>query len=322
MTTATRRPPVALIALLAAITASGASMADTPPAFDGMRYADASVQADDRHDLLAVTTLSLPVGEHAWVQAAGGKARSAEPAAVRRPAILGLAVGAAGAGWQATLGATQRTASRFRQTDWASTLDWRHGGNVLGVDVTHRSSRASGSAEAAGAFGASSTVPVQARIAGSGGGLHGTLAVSDHVSVYAAVARNHYRSSTLQGGTTTAGGPLASNPLLARALLGGTSVVNRDEVALDRNALVGATWRGSRTALSAEVATGQVYDGGGTLRSVAVKAAVDVAPRWRATPGPRPRQRRPGRQGDLRVGGGHLTARDVGAGAAPRSQPR
>ena len=42
MTTATRRPPVALIALLAAITASsGASMADTPPANDGVRYADA-----------------------------------------------------------------------------------------------------------------------------------------------------------------------------------------------------------------------------------------------------------------------------------------
>lgn len=286
MTTSTRHPPVALIALLAAITASGASMADTPPANDGMRYVDASVQADNRHDLQAVTTLSLPVGDHAWVQAAGGRSRSAEPTAVRRPAVLGLAVGAAGAGWQATLGATRRAdASRFQQTDWASTLDWRHGGNVLGVDVTHRSSRAAGSAEVTGAFGASSTVPLQARIAGSGGGLHGTLAVSERVSLYAAVARNHYRNSLQQAGTTPAGGPLASNPLLARTLFGNTSVVNRDEVALDRNALVGATWRGSTTALSAEVATGRVHDNGGTLRSVAVKAAVDVAPGWRVTPG-------------------------------------
>ena len=233
-----------------------------------------------------MTTLSLPVGEHARVQAAGGKARSAEPAAVRRPAILGLAVGAAGAGWHATLGATQRTASRFRQTDWASTLDWRHGGNVLGVEVTHRSSRASGSAEAAGAFGASSTVPVQARIAGSGGGLHGTLAVSDHVSVYAAVARNHYRSSTLQGGTTTAGGPLASQPAA------GACPPRRHVRRQPRRSGARSQRPGGRDVARVEdgaLRRGRHRPGARRrrylLRSVAVKAAVDVAPGWRVTPG-------------------------------------
>ena len=276
----------ATFALLAAVAASGASLADTPPANDGMRFVNAGVQADNRHDLQAVTTISLPVGEHAWVQAAGGKSRSDEAFGVRRPAILGLAVGAAGADWQATLGATQRAdASRFRQTDWASALDWRHGADILGLDLTHRRSLASGSVEVAGALGASSSVPAQARLSGTGAGLHGTLAVGEHASVYAAVARNHYRSSTQQAGTTAPGGPLASNPVLAQALLGSTSVVNRDEVALDRSTLVGATWRWSKAALSAEVASGQVHDNAGTLRSVDVKAAIDAAPGWRVTPG-------------------------------------
>ncbi len=282
------RPPsaVAAIALVAAVVASGASVADTPPANDGMRYVNASAQADNQHDLQALTTISLPVGEHAWVQATGGTSRSKEAGGDRRPAILALAAGAAGPDWQATLVATQRTdASRFRQTDLASALDWRHAGNDLGLDLTHRRSLASGSVEVANAFGGSTAVPVQARIAGTGVGLHGTLAVGEHASVYAAIARNHYRSSSQQAGAATSGGPLASNPVLAQALFGGTSVVNRDEVALDRSALVGATWRWSRAAVSAEYATGQVHDNAGTLRSVDVKAAIDVAPGWRVTPG-------------------------------------
>jgi len=285
MRTSPRSPHAAArIALLAAIAASGASMADTP-ANAGMRFVDFSAQADDQHDLQAVTTLSLPVGEHAWVQASGGKSRSEQATGPRRPDILGLVVGAAGPAWQFTLGATQRAdANRFRQADWASALDWRHQGDILGLDLTHRRSLASGTVDITGALGASTAVPAQARIAGTGVGLHGTLAATEHLGVYAAVARNHYTSSTQQAAATT-GGPLASNPLLASALLGGASVVDRDEVALDRSALVGASWRWSRTALSAEYATGRVHDNGGTLRSVAVKAAVDVAPGWRVTPG-------------------------------------
>ncbi len=285
MTTPSRlTPAAALLALLAA--AAGPSVADTPPANDGMRFVDASVQADDRHDLQALTTISLPVGEHAWVQAGGGTSHSEEPAGPRRPGILALAAGIAASAWQFTLGATRRSdASRYRQTDWASSLEWHHDGNMLGLDLTHRRSLASGTVTVANALGASTAVPAQARISGTGAGLHGTLAVNEHASVYAAVAGSHYRSGTQQAGTTSSGGPLASNPLLASALLGDTSVVNRDEAALDRSALVGATWRWSRAAVSAEYATGRVHDDAGTLRSVDVKAAIDVAPGWRVTPG-------------------------------------
>jgi len=267
-------PAAALIVLLAA--ASAPSVADTPPANDGMRFVSVGVQADDRHDLLALTTLSLPVGERAWVQASGGRSRDMGVDGPRRPGILGLSVGAAGQQWQVTLGATRRDdASRLRQTDWASSIDWHRDGNVLGLDLTHRQSQAAGSVTVGGALGGTTTVPAQARLAGGGVGLHGTLALGEHASVYAAVASNHYRSST----------PQATTPALAQALFGGASVVNRDEAALDRSALVGATWRMSRAAVSAEYATGRVHDGAGTLRSVALKAAIDVAPGWRVMPG-------------------------------------
>lgn len=68
--------------------------------------------------------------------------------------------------------------------------------------------------------------------------------------------------------------------MFARALLGGTSVVNRDEAAT-----AGASYRWDKVALSGEYTTGQVRDNGGAMRSVELKADIDVAPGWRVAPG-------------------------------------
>ena len=276
----------AAITLLALTMAPGASWADSPATNEGMRYVSVGVQADGQHNQQALSTVSLPVGQHAWVQAGGGKSRSDQSAGGRRPGIFMGAAGVAGKALQLTLNTSQRSdGSRYRQTDWGSSLDLRHDGANVGLDVTHRRSQASGTVAMSNGQGGSTAVPAQARLSGTGFGVHGGLQVSEHLSVYAAAVRNHYKSTTLQTDPTTPGGLLAFNPVLAHALLGGSSVVNRDEVALDHDAQVGVTYRWSKVAVSGEYATGQVHDNAGAMRSVALKAAIDVAPGWRVAPG-------------------------------------
>ena len=271
-------PSTATLALLALAVAPTLARADTPPPNDGMRYVSVGGQADSQHDQQALAALSLPVGQNAWVQAGVGKARDSAAAGGRKPGIASVGAGVASRSVQFAVSATHRAdGGKYRQTDLASSLDWKHDGNVVGVDVTHRSSRATGTVASG-----SATVPAQARVAGTGVGLHGTLQACERVSVYGAVARNHYRGTT----TSTQATPGTPGGLLGLgSALGGTSIVNRDEAALARSALAGVTYRFDKVAVSGEYATGQVLDDGGTLRSVELKAAIDVAPGWRVAPG-------------------------------------
>jgi len=271
------RTPHATIVLLALATAPMAH-ADTAPPNAGMGFVSIGGQADSQHSQQALATLSLPVGRHAWVQAGAGQSRDSQQAGGRRPGVVTGAVGMAGSSAQLTLNAAHRAdGGKYRQTDVGSSLDWKQGGNVVGVDVTHRNSLATGTVTSS-----AGTSPARVRVAGTGLGLHGTLQASERVSVYGAVARNHYKSRTATTESTTPppGGLLGLAPVL-----GASSIVNRDEAALTRNALVGATYRFDKVAVSGEVASGQVLDNGGTLRSVELKAAIDVAPGWRVAPG-------------------------------------
>lgn len=270
-------PLRAPLALLALAIASTAARAETPPN-DGMQYVSVGGQADNKHDQQALAALSVTVGQHAWVQAGVGKSRDSVAAGGRKPGIASVGVGVASQSVQWTANATHRAdGGNYRQTDVASSLDWKHDGNVVGVDVTHRNSRATGNVASG-----STTTPAQERVAGTGVGLHGTLQASERVSIYGAVLRNHYKGTVTTTQTTpgTPGGLLGLG-----STLGSTSVVNRDEAMLDHSALAGATYRFDKVAVSAEYATGQVHDNGGALRSVELKAAVDVAPGWRLAPG-------------------------------------
>jgi len=285
--TPTSRPSCAAAAatLLALAAFPWPARADTPPANDGTRYVSAGAQADNHGNQQLLSTLSLPVGQHAWVQAGGGKSRSDAASGGRKPGIVTAGAGVAGKSLQLTVNTAQRfDGSRYRQSDIGSSLEWKQDGNAIGVDVTHRRSRATGTVAASNGLGGTTTLPAQARVTGTGVGVHGALQASEHVNVYGAVARNHYTTRTQQG-DPAAGGLLGSNPILARTLLGATSVVNRDEADLDHTATVGATYRWDKVAVSGEYTTGAVHDGGGALRSVDLKAAIDVAPGWRVAPG-------------------------------------
>ena len=271
----------ATLVLLAIAALPLAALADTPAPNADHRFVSVGAQADNRHNQEALTTLSLPVGTQAWVQAGAGKSRSDAQAGGYRPGIVDGAVGLTGRALQLTLSASHRAdGQRYRQTDVGSSLDWRHGDGNVGLDVSHRQSQATSN----GTSG-STTGPTRVKVAGNGVGVHGGLQLTERFGIYGSAMRSHYHDSTDQTVAPAPGGLLGGNPVLAQALLGGTSVVNIDQVALDRSAQVGATVRWDKVAVSGEYTAGQVYGGQGALHGVDVKAAIDVAPGWRVVPG-------------------------------------
>jgi hypothetical protein len=260
-------PAVLLLAGLAAHAEEPAPNADK-------RALNLAVQRDGQRNQSAAAAVSLPVGEHAWVQAGVGQSRSrdASTGASARPGQVALGGGVAGKAWQASVNASQRRdGDRLRQTDLAAAVDWRPTENVtVGVDAAKRQGRARGTV---------GNAAVEQRLRGHGAGVHGAIAVTPRLTVYAATLHNHYVTSTTQA--TGGGGLLAGVPLIGSRV----SAVNRDEAALDRSHQLGATYRVSdRVALNGEVMQDRVHDGG-TLRSVQMKAAISAGAGWTITPG-------------------------------------
>ena len=177
--TPTPRPSRAAAAatLLALAAFPWPARADTPPTNDGMRYVSAGAQADNHGNQQLLSTLSLPVGQHAWVQAGGGKSRSDAASGGRKPGIVTAGAGVAGKSLQLTVNTAQRfDGSRYRQSDIGSSFEWKQDGNAIGVDVTHRRSRATGTVAASNGLGGTTTLPAQARVTGTGVGVHDALA--------------------------------------------------------------------------------------------------------------------------------------------------
>lgn len=264
------------ILVLAALSAALARADEAPP-LPARSSLDLAVQRDGQHGQSAAASVRLPVAAGAWVQAGAGQSRrrDADSGLTYRPVQAALGAGVAGGRWQAGVNASQRRDGRaLRQTDVAVTAEWKPTDAItVGVDAAHRRGRAS---VAAGGGGAS---PVEQRLRGRGAGVHGAVALTPRLSVYAATMRSHYTVSTTQAGADD--GLLAGLPLLPRRV----SAVNRDEAALDRSHQLGATWRvNDRVALNGEAMKDRLHDGG-SLSSLQLKAAIAAGAGWTVTPG-------------------------------------
>lgn len=259
--------------LLGALMLVGLAHADDPAPNADKRALNLAMQRDGQRNQSAAAAVSLPVGQHAWVQAGVGQSRSRDAAgATLKPKQASIGGGVAGKAWQASLNASQRRdGERLRQTDLAAALDWRPTAGVnVGVDAVKRKARARGKVE---------STPVEQKLKGHGVGVHAAVAVTPRLTVYGATMRNRYKTATTQA--TNGGGLLAGVPLIG----GRVTAVNRDEAALDRSHQLGATWRVSeRVALNGEVMQDRLHDGG-SLRSVQVKAAIAAGAGWTITPG-------------------------------------
>jgi hypothetical protein len=261
---------------------------------DDTRRAGLSVQRDARDNQLVLGTLQMPLAHQAWWRFGAGQSRSEQPALAHRAGLGSLAVGYDTGAWAAALQTThRRDGSRYRQTDASATLEWRHALGSIGVDAAYRNAALEGTV-ATPTPGGTAGVPVAQRIRGAGFGLHGALRIHPSIEVFAAAMRHDHDVTTRQNGVVTGAGandPLAiasgllGNPaLLARALQARASAVSRDEAALSRSALIRATYRWADAALTGEALADRVLDTPGTMRTVQLKAAFDVTPRWSVTP--------------------------------------
>jgi hypothetical protein len=235
----------------------------------GHRSVSVAAQRDSQKNQQAAASLSLPVGDRAWVNVGAGGSLSRDTASgtTLKPKQVSAGVGVAGSAWQATLDATRRRdGSAYNQTDWAAAADVRPvDGASVGVDATHRTARAR-------------NATTDQRLRGRGVGVHGAVAVGSQLTVYGATMRNRYQvnETTTQAGSSGGLGSLLLQPR--------PSIVNRDELALARSSQVGATWRfANQVAVSGEVMADRLQDGG-SLRTTQLKAAVPVGGGWTLAP--------------------------------------
>jgi hypothetical protein len=292
------RPLGLLLACLAAAAthASEAPVAAPPADPNGdLRSIGIAAQGDARHNRTLQGTLTLPVGRRQWLQLSGGQTRVAQEAVAHRAAVFGVGAGHLGDGWQLSAGAThRRDGQRYRQTDGVLALEWRFAHADIGLDGSYRVARQQGTVAAPDGAGGTAWVPVEQRVEGAGVGLRGGLLLGEKTRLFAGAMRHDLRSQTRQNGSVVgagggdpagiAGALLGNRSLLGQALSTRASLVARDELALTRTLRAGLSHRFERVALSAEALEDEVLDTPGTLRTVQLKAAVDLAPGWTLAP--------------------------------------
>lgn len=277
-----------LLATAAAATAATAAAEDTAAPNAAMRFFSVTLQRDAEGNQALPVTLSLPVGQRAYVQLGGGRSRNRQQGATHRPAFVTGGLGYIGEGWQASLNAAhRRDGSVYRQSDLSLALDWQGEIVNLGLDGSYRHARQQG--DVAAPDGQGGSVPVLQRVKGGGLGLHGGARLGDRTQLYAALMRYHYHVATQHNGASGApggavAGLLGDRSLLARTLSTRPSAVNRDEAALSRSLQLGASYRFDRVALSAEYIGDRVLDAPGTVHTALVRAALTPSPRWTVPP--------------------------------------
>lgn len=272
---------LACIALLATGATQATELAGGTAPNANMRYVAASLQRDARHDQAVLGLVSLPVGERWWGEIGAGQMTNAQVGVARHSSVVSGAMGYIGDAWQASLTASHRSDdSRFRQTDWAGTLEWRGDRFGAGIDASYRDAKLNGAVITSTAVGGTNNVAVLQRVKGGGLGAHGSLQATEAFSVYAAAVHYHYRATTQQDGSAASLSALA----LASALQTSPSFVSRDETTLSRSGKVGASYRFATVTLSGELLADTVLDVPGTVRTAQLKAAVAMTPGWTATP--------------------------------------
>lgn len=280
------------LALAASLAASVAQAAD--PNAD-MRYLSVGAQRDAQHNQSLLGTLSLPIGQRRWMQFTGGQSRVAQDAVPHRASVLGAGTGYVGDGWGASVGAThRRDAERYRQTDWVATVERREERFNIGLDGSYRDARQQGTVATPTPSGGTAMVPVAQRVKGAGLGMHGGLMLGAKTRLYVGAMHYNLRSRTRQNGSVSGAGGndtvgivsalLDNSSLLARSLSTRASLVARDEVALSRSLQAGASYRLDQVALSAEYLGDKVLDAPGTVHTVQLKAALNLAPGWTLAP--------------------------------------
>lgn len=269
-----RQPVLACITLLAAACAHAAEPAPRAAPNADMAYVAASLQRDAEGNQALTGVLSLPMGQRAWAQLGGGRARVAQGPAARRTTAVQAGLGYIGDGWRTSIATGQRDGGdALRQSELSGMVEWRAERGSLGFDLTRRQLRASGTVPASAGTAAT---PVRQRVTGTGVGLHGSVAPTSRLELYAAAMRFDNRVTTQQAST--------GQPQLLGVLPVSPTVVSREELALSRSSTVAVSYRFDTLTLTGEWLNDRALDSASSLRTARVKAAMDMAPGWRVVP--------------------------------------
>jgi len=288
----TPTPHVKRLAWVALFVSMGSQAAEPTRAPNAhLRQFSVGLQRDAEQHQALLGLLSLPLGERGWLQFGGGRSRQALNDGPRDTTLASLGAGYLGDGWQLSLAASHRRAGeRLRQTDWDGTLDRTGERYGLGLDLHHRDARQDGIATTTSPLSGTSQVAVRQHIRGHGLGLHGHLQLSDRFKVFGAAMRYDLHVSTEPVNGASAG-PVST-------LLGvSPSFVSHEELPLRSSARLGARWRFDTVSLSTETLVDRVEGDADTLRTVLLKAAVELGAGWTLTPSLGSTRSRQGRVG-------------------------
>jgi hypothetical protein len=239
-----------------------------------------SVQADENDNQQWLGSVTLALGEHAWVQGALGTSEFAAGAA-RDTKTAGVAFGAGSRTVSTAIEFSQRKGDgRFEQQNWAATFDWRGARGGLGADVFLRSATGESQAtESGGAFGSPATTTVRESVDGKGIGLHGDFYVTAHASIFAGAMRYRYDFDV------DAAAPASTTPL--STLLGTRdqlAAVWREQAFIEQSYRLGGSYRFQNAVVTAQYFRDYAATTGEKLDTVQLQAGLPVAGHWLIAP--------------------------------------
>lgn len=243
--------------------------------------ATVTVQGDENDNRQWLSKLAVPLADHAWLQASIGRTELAGAAASDSQTV-GAALGAGNASLDAAVEFAQRRGdARFKQRDWAATLNWHGASGGLGADAFLRSARGTSqsSSPSDGVFAPPTTTTVRESVSSQGFGLHGHLVLTPQATVFGGAMR--YRHDfTVDANATQTAAPLSS-------LLGmpaGLSGVWRDQAYIDRSYRIGGRYRLPNAAVSAQYFRDRISNTGAASSTAQLQAEFFLAGHWLVSP--------------------------------------
>jgi hypothetical protein len=199
-----------------------------------------------------------------------------------RTQTVGAALGAGIASLDVAVEFAQRRGdARFKQRDWAATLNWHGASGGLGADAFLRSAQGTSqtTSPSGGVFAPPTDTTVRESVKSRGFGLHGNLVLTPRATVFGGAI--HYRYDfTVDANATQTETPLSS-------LLGtpaGLSGVWRDQAYIDRSYRIAGRYRLPNAALSAQYFRDRIANTGAASSTVQLQAELLLAGHWLVSP--------------------------------------
>jgi hypothetical protein len=243
--------------------------------------ATVTVQGDENDNRQWLGKLALPLADHAWLQASIGRTEFAGASASDSQTV-GAALGAGTASLDVAVEFAQRRGdARFKQRDWAATVNWHGARGGLGADAFLRSAEGTSQtvSPSGGVFAPPTITTVRESVTSRGFGLHGNLDLTPRATVFGGAMR-YSHDFTVDANAPQTGSPLSSLLGTPAALSG----VWRDQAYVDRSYRIGGSYRLPNAAVNAQYFRDRTADTREVSSTVQLQAEFLLAGHWLVSP--------------------------------------